>query len=513
MSCTKPYDKGYLESGNVYTVGQETTQWSWLIKTEVNGDTLWTKIINSPQFFLRSLTIEQTNDGGILIGGRAYFDESIGLPYLMKLTPCGEKQWCKIFETNQENSGIQDISETISGRIILLVNQYGESSQETMHLFKLNSFGEVLWKKPYCNGFVYPESANPLGESVLVAYDNSYLVSGNVYWEDPWNPGGAKVIRPLFVMVDSIGNEDWILAFGVQETIYGDAFDAIELSNGQFLGVGSEWPETGKKGLFIAFNSNGDIVNYNTIDLSNIDPLYQDGIFINIKKSNSLFITGGGLGDLNQGLKGGEIVFGDNIFDPDFSVLYHRYDQEASAPYIMDKTTDNKLISNSTKQEPENWDIKFAKLNMQLEYDTAYPNNYTYDSLCLPAPPQSRFIFLDTCDIITGVEIPAPEEYYARLRTINVTAYPNPVKDKVTFSLENTEHHKNIKLNCFSLMGKQVYETSVVTGQKEVGADVNNWPVGMYLVVVYSDGIGVGRCKFVVCSVYAALPLCPGWKT
>ena len=65
-------------------------------------------------------------------------------------------------------------------------------------------------------------------------------------------------------------------------------------------------------------------------------------------------------------------------------------------------------------------------------------------------------------------------------------------------ALENTEHHQNIKLKCFSLMGKQVYETGVITGQKEVGTNVDHWPEGMYLVVVYSDGLVVGRGKFVV---------------
>ena len=40
--------------GNIYTIGQETTQWSWLMKTDVNGDTLWTKVITNEQEFIRT---------------------------------------------------------------------------------------------------------------------------------------------------------------------------------------------------------------------------------------------------------------------------------------------------------------------------------------------------------------------------------------------------------------------------------------------------------------------------
>ncbi len=498
---SESYDKGYLICGNIYNIGTNTTQSSWLIKTDINGDTLWEKIITNEQQFLRSLTIEQAKDGGLLLAGLSVIEENQSLPYIMKLNACGEKEWCKLFANVEgELPWVQAVKETSSGNIVLLVNQYGEIPEETMHLFKLNAFGEVLWKKSYCSGYVYPESAHPLGESVFITSENKYLISGNVYWENPWNPGGIKIIRPLFVMVDSIGSEEWILPFGLQDTIYGDAFEVIELENGNFIGAGSQWPDSGKDGLFIAFNNNGNTFDYNILDLTIVDPIYEDGIFINLKRNDTVFITGCGLGDLNQSLKGGELVFGNNIFEPDFTVFYHRYDQEAGAPYTMDKTTFNKILSNSTKQESGNWDIKLAKLNMQLEYDSLIPVPYTYDSLCTtPGLPQSGFISLDTCDIITGFDIPSPEEYYANLQKIPVKVYPNPaMKGQITFEFKNTKHHSNIELKCFGIYGEEVHKEKVYRHQGKSIVDISRWQKGMYIVVVYSGGLPVGRCKFVI---------------
>ena len=138
------------------------------------------------------------------------------------------------------------------------------------------------------------------------------------------------------------------------------------------------------------------------------------------------------------------------------------------------------------------------KLNLNLEFDSAYTGNFTYDSLCIPGPPQSGIVYLDNCDIILGTEIPTAAEYRARIHTIPITIYPNPAKDKVTFALENTQHHRKIELRCFNLLGVQQHQTKILRGQQQTTANLSNWPPGMYVVVVYSDGMPVGRGKFVV---------------
>jgi hypothetical protein len=94
---------------------------------------------------------------------------------------------------------------------------------------------------------------------------------------------------------------------------------------------------------------------------------------------------------------------------------------------------------------------------------------------------------------ITTVGIP---EIVEPVHQLNI--YPNPAKDHITFALKNTEHHRNIELRCFNLLGVQKHQTTILRSQQQASANVSAWPPGMYVVVVYSDSRPVGREKFVV---------------
>jgi hypothetical protein len=492
------YDQSYYILGG-YTNSSGFPKFTWLMKTDINGNVLWDKILKCDGF-VKSFALEPTHDGGLLISGLIILN-SMGLnshPLVVKLNSCGEKEWCKVF-TGSPNDypGAVDVKETESENIVLLVNMYGDNPEETMHLFKLNFYGDVLWQKPYASGYIYPEAALPLGRKLMITSTGNYLIAAEAYWADPWNPTGPKPLRSLFVMVDINGNEKWVLPFGLQDTIHGQGKNILEIDSNRFIGLANKWPVETMQTVLIEFDSLGVILDYNILDNQQINPQISKGVPQVIKRIDTLFVLGGLYGDSGDAYSS-EILMDTNIFtNPEFFGFIQHIDEKE--PYSLTSNLKNKLFSNSTFKETGNWDIVLSKLNLNLEYDTLDPGTYTYDSLCTtPGLPQSGFIFLDDCDIITGVDIPSPEDYYASLQVIPITAFPNPATDKVTFGLENTEHHKNITLKCFNLLGKQVFEATILTGQKEAATDVSRWPQGMYVVVVYSEGRQVGQCKFVV---------------
>jgi len=494
------YDNGYLICGNynIY-VGNDFKQWSWLIKTDVNGNIMWDKIIEGGDEFIRTTAIEKTNDGGILACGLIWTEVGANDPYIMKLNACGEKIWCTIFAGSlMDNPWAQDIKETSTGEIIVLINQYGENNVEDMHLFKLNAEGDVLWKNPFCSGYVHPEGAIPLGKKVMITSQNDYLISGDVYWEDPWNPGGPKPIRSVFVMVDSLGNEKWVLPFGLQDTIHGQGKNIYELNDNRFIGIANKWPIATMQTVFIEFDSLGNVLQYIIPDNEQIDTSFTRGVPLNFERIDTLYSLGGIYGNSEEAFST-EILLDTNIFTN--IIAYNNYQHiNEDEPYSMITTFDEKIISNSTFKQTGNWDIALSKLNLNLEYDTLDPGTYTYDSLCTsPGLPQSGFIFLDDCDIITGVDIPSPEAYYAGLQKIPLTAYPNPsTQGTITFEYENTEHHSNIELKCFGIYGDQVHSEKIYRYQGKSIVDVEMWISGMYMAVIYSNGLPVGRAKFVV---------------
>ena len=248
------YDKGYLILGSY-------PQFSWLIKTDINGNVLWEKIIdNEPNPVGTAVALTSSSDGGILVCGIALSGFSNKYcPFVMKLNACGEKEWCKIFEGSPNAFPIAtDIKETDIGDIVVLVKMFGSSPQETIHLFKLNVYGDVLWKEAYATMHSYPNTNTKSGESLLITNDGKYLISGDAYWEQPWNPGGAMPLTPLFVLVDSNGNEEWVLPFGLNDTIIGSNYSTININDNILIGVGTN-RKSGRKGLLMKVDNAGNL--------------------------------------------------------------------------------------------------------------------------------------------------------------------------------------------------------------------------------------------------------------
>jgi hypothetical protein len=492
------YDKGYLLCGNyLIKVGNVWEQYSWLVKTDINGNSIWEKIIEGGDDFLRTLAVDQTDDGGILACGLIWTDAGKYDPYVMKLNACGEREWCKIFAGSvNENPWAQDIEETATGDIVVLINQWGTDNIEDMYLFKLSGNGDVLWQKPYCSGYVHTEAALPYGESLLSTNDNKTLIAGEVYWEDPWNPGGPKALRPLYVMVDSMGNEQWVLPFGLHDTIHGQGKSIIKI-NSTYLGLAVKWPADSLKNIFIEITPLGKVLNKRFLENHLVDPIFTKGVLLHSYMLDSSYYMGG-IFATDDEIYISEIAMDTNLFNNPIQINYRFFHTNEDEPYSMSMIQDKKILSNSTFVEPGNRDITLAKLKLNLEYDSAYTGNYAYDSLCMPGPPQSGFIYLNDCDIVTGIDIPSPEEYYAFLATIPVKAYPNPAQDVINFEFQNTEHHQNISLACHDVFGRIVHEEIIASGQRGTQVNISSWAPDLYLGMVKSGGKVVGWCKFLV---------------
>ncbi len=420
----------------------------------------------------------------------------------MKLNACGEKEWCKIFEGSPiDPSWAVDIKETVSGDIVVLVTQYGTIPEETLHLFKLTADGDVLWKESLATTYNHPGTANKYGKRLYINDIGDYIISGDGYWSHPWEPGPGVWLRPMFIKVDSMGNEMWVLPFGLNDTIVGAAFHSLEFTNNVFLGTGYNRSESNKvEPLYLFFNNSGDELGYSILKPDSINSLLTQGAF-EISQMTDIGVFSGGTFVRENGQI--ETILDCMLdFDTNTYILEpfnHKLNLNGRYPYLNSLSHDKKLLTISTYYHSStNYDISLAKLNLNLEYDTAYAGNYTYDSLCFPGPPQSGFIYLDDCDIVTSIEMPSAADYRAKISNIPISIFPNPANVQITFALENTEHHRNIELRCFNLLGMQQHQAILPRGQQQATANVSNWPQGMYIAVVYSDGKPVGRGKFVV---------------
>jgi hypothetical protein len=496
------YDNGYLILGEFFN-STYTKRWGWLIKTDINGITLWEKVFEHPQEWVNLRAIEQTPDGGLVICGSVGVSSGIFYPLVLKLNACGEKEWCKLFGGSPNSlAAAMDVKVDVDGNIVLLLLQYGSIPHESIHLAKLTADGEVLWIEPFATVYNHPGSWMKVPNYLTITSDNKYLISGDADWVHPWGSGSIVYVRPLFIMANSDGNEEWVLPFGLNDTIIGgDAFNVIPHGIDSYISVGGRMSSGGLyKGLIMSFDNTGNELGFSNLSFDVLSPEFNTGGIIYISEIDTMFILASLFGNSSwsPSVRPGEMLMEDIDFDS-LSIVDYTYYFSNRYPYALKSVSSGKYLSTSAyPHSSNNYDIFLAKLNLNLEYDTAYTTNYTYDSLCFPGPPQSGFIYLDECDIITSIEMPSAAQYRAKISSIPINIYPNPAQDHITFALENTVHHRNIELRCFNMLGLLQHKTIILPGQEQATTNVSAWPPGMYIAVAYSDGKPVGRGKFVV---------------
>ena len=263
------------------------------------------------------------------------------------------------------------------------------------------------------------------------------------------------------------------------------------------MGVGMLRLEgTKEHSIIMYFDASGNELGYVEIPNDSIGSNISQNYMCDIEKINdSLYI-----GLASFGINNTVFFIGTMMFDNAGRIHKKEYGLDGSGLGKLIKTFDKKYIVGTDLIESKtDWDIYMYKINEELEQDTLYPGNYTYDSLC-PYPIKSGNIDISDCMVVTDVgESPDLEEYLLNKQTIGILARPNPSNTgEVLLELENTESFNNMELQVFDVYGKQIHCEKVWPHQGASRHDVNIWKAGMYVAVVYGDGVIKGRCKFMV---------------
>jgi hypothetical protein len=487
------YDKGYYIENVYYTtfgVGN-----SWNIKTKANIESIWEYFVihnyGNPVGHVAII-----DSVGCRYLGGALYGTGTSTPLLVKYNPCGEQEWCVLIpEAGFGHGLIMDILINKSNELIvaiLYLNPSNTSYMEQVFLAAFNAQGDLLWKNAFASPLNHPHLRNPFIYQ-LKYINNEYYLSGYCYYAYTSNPD-LFILTPLFVGIDSLFNEKWILPFGMFDNIRGDAFASIHLNDTIIMGIGYQRSGSSAWGLLMFYSFCGNIIGYSQLDNELIQPTISSQ-FRNVEMINdSLFVINGLYEPVYQ-----SIYNMDFVVDASCSLYHYQPRPNAIGLSSLIKTHDNNFIVGTSHRVGNAYRqglvYKFDENLQPVPFDTT---TYVYDSLC-PYPIQSGTIDLTGCMVLTSTDwIPTPREYYARISAIPITIYPNPASDHITFALENTEHHRNIELRCFNLLGVQQHQTKILRGQQQATANVSAWPPGMYVVVVYSDGRPVGRGKFVV---------------
>jgi hypothetical protein len=204
FSVQQTLEGGYVITGSTHGDGRV-----WLIKTDANGDTLWTKTFGDS---LRNWgnSVQQTTDGGYIITGLANFFMGGNL-LLIKTDASGDTLWTKTFQGN--GNSVQQTSD--EGYIITgyIITGYNDSD---VLLIKTDANGDTLWTKT-----VGPGS----GHSIQQTTDGGYIITGDLGW---------------LIRTDANGDTLWTKTFQGNGNSVQQTFDRGYIVTGSTGGAGSD---------------------------------------------------------------------------------------------------------------------------------------------------------------------------------------------------------------------------------------------------------------------------------
>ncbi|MCB0303875.1 MAG: T9SS type A sorting domain-containing protein [Calditrichaeota bacterium] len=122
---------------------------AWLIRTDSNGDTLWTKSFGGTENDYL-LDITETQQGNfILTGGTRSFGNGSYDAWFIKINNAGDLLWSKTYGTS-EYEFCASITETPDGNFVAGgEGNPGGASSDGFWFLKLNSTGDTLWTTTY----------------------------------------------------------------------------------------------------------------------------------------------------------------------------------------------------------------------------------------------------------------------------------------------------------------------------------------------------------------------------
>jgi hypothetical protein len=205
-SVQQTADSGYIITGMTNSLGDSEYD-VYLIKTDSNGDTLWTKTYGGTEHEY-GLSVQQTTDDGYIIAGHT---DSFGAGgddvYLIKTDSNGDTLWTKTYGGGGHEKG-KSVQQTIDSGYIITGYTGSFGFDADVYLIKTDSNGDTLWTKTYDGTVGNDSGGNDCGYSVQQTADSGYIIAGITRFF------GAYFDDVYLIKTDSNGDTLWTKTYG-----------------------------------------------------------------------------------------------------------------------------------------------------------------------------------------------------------------------------------------------------------------------------------------------------------
>ncbi|MCK4576362.1 T9SS type A sorting domain-containing protein, partial [candidate division WOR-3 bacterium] len=314
-SIRQTSDGGYIITGTTVSFGTGSPD-VWLIKTDFHGDSLWARTFGGSSFDA-SYSVQQTIDGGYIVAG---FTESFGRPdrdvYLIKTDAFGNDIWTKTFGGNGIDHSYSVDQTSDSGYVVAGYTTSSGSGDYDVYLLRTNIDGDSLWARTY-GGTNYDEAY-----SVKQTSDGGYIIAG---YTESFGAGNGDI---YLIKTDVVGDTVWVRTYGGGEQ--DGSFSVQQTSDGGYVVAGGTCSySSGMSDIYIIkTDSEGNTLWTKTIGGKN-----EDWGFSVQQTSDDGYIIAGWTNSFGAGLNDVYLI----KTEPDVGVEEDKKDQRP-------KTTDIRLF-------------------------------------------------------------------------------------------------------------------------------------------------------------------------
>ncbi|MEJ2613540.1 MAG: T9SS type A sorting domain-containing protein [Ignavibacteriaceae bacterium] len=192
-------DGGYIITGDTKSFGAGLND-VFLVKTNSNGDTIWTRTYGGNQDDNASC-VRQTNDRGYIIFGETVsFGSDYWKGWLIKTDADGDTSWTKLIGENR-HFFIQSGQQLSGGNLIFVgYTKASGAGQEDLWLVKTDASGDTIWTKTIGG------SEGELSYCIDETGDGGYIIAAST--------GSSNDRNCWLIRTDQSGDTIWTKTFG-----------------------------------------------------------------------------------------------------------------------------------------------------------------------------------------------------------------------------------------------------------------------------------------------------------
>ncbi len=246
-SVQQTRDGGYIVAGTTWADEAESPH-VWLIKTDADGDTEWTRILGEG-VASEGRSVKQTLDGGYVLAGTTWSESTGGCEVLLiKTDAAGNAAWKRTLGRTTDAGAPASVWEANDGAYVVAGATAEVGHDPNVLLVKVDASGNTLWAKVYGGG------ASEEGHSVQQTSDGGYIITG---YCTPATPNTGSDVWLL--KTDANGDTAWTRTYGGEHSDCGES--ARQTQDGGYIiaGLTASYGAGQRDGWLIKTGPNGEL--------------------------------------------------------------------------------------------------------------------------------------------------------------------------------------------------------------------------------------------------------------